>query len=74
LPIGWSGLTGVQSGKGEGSHPFPSLIGHELKALAVVGPGPVVPRHYFPAAIAVTASVGMACRSVGGSGQAEVCH
>lgn len=55
----------------EGSHPFTSLIGQELDALAVVSPCPVVPRHQLPAAIAVTATVGMACRSMGGLGQAE---
>lgn len=57
-----------------GSHPFSSLVGHELEALAVVGPCPVVSGNHLPAAIAITASVGMACKSAGQSGQAkEVC-
>lgn len=68
----WGGvvLFPVRLGR-EGSHPFTSLIGQELDTLAVVGPCPVVPGNQLPAAIAVTASVGVACRSMGGSGQAE---
>lgn len=68
---GWGDLMGWSGRRGEVSHPFTSLIGQELNTLAVVGPCPVVPRHQLPAAIAVTASVGMTCRAVGGSGQAE---
>ena len=67
--VGWP-YTG-QVREGESSHPFTSLIGQELDALAVVGPCPVVPWHQLPAAITVTATVGVACRSVGGLGQAE---
>lgn len=48
-----------------GSHPLPSLVRHEFEALAVVGPCSVVPRNHLPAAIAVTASVGMACKGSG---------
>lgn len=48
-----------------GSHPFPSLVRHEFEALAVVGPCSVVPGNHLPAAIAVTASVGMACKGSG---------
>lgn len=63
--MGWAAL----SRAGEGSYPFTSLIGQELDAFAIVGPRPVVPWHQLPAAIAVTATVGMACRSMGESGE-----
>lgn len=60
-----------QVGERESPHPFTSLIGQELDALAVVGPCPVVPWHQLPAAIVVTATVGMACSSMGRSGRAK---
>lgn len=51
------------------SHPLTSLIAHEFEAFGVVGPRPVVPWHQLPAAIAVTASVGVTYRSKGRAGR-----